>query len=101
MLLPHRLMPYSYRAITEVHQRSAAVALATTQPDLNLWMNQSCCMPRQNCNERKSWVSVKDESVGVINYYGLYVPLGNINFLDEKYRACKLMNYVGEKAYCP
>ena len=47
-------------------------------------------MPRQNCGERKSWRSIKDTNVPIINYYGLYVPLGNVNFLDEQYRYCSL-----------
>lgn len=91
MLLPHRLMPYSDRVIGEVHKRPL--------PPENQWMNQSCCLPRQNCIERKEWKSIKHEAVPVINYYGLYVPLGNVNFLDEQYRYCSLTDYVGD--YCP
>lgn len=62
-------------------------------------MNMSCCMPRQNCVERKTWKHLSDPAVPIINYYGLYVPLGNVNFLDEKYRTCTLTPYVGD--YCP
>ena len=93
MMLPHRLMPYSDRVIGEIHKRN----VKSFQE--NVWMNQSCCLQRQNCVERKTWLSIKDPGVPVINYYGLYVPLGNVNFLDEKYRSCKLTSYVGE--YCP
>lgn len=86
MLLPHRLMPYSDRVITEVHGRSK------DQPE-NAWMKQSCCLPRQNCGERKSWKSIRDPVVPFIDYYGLNVPLGNVNFLDESYRYCSLGDY--------
>lgn len=85
-------MPYFNVTIGEVHKRNITITE-------NEWMTQSCCMPRQNCVERKSWLSIKDPAVPVINYYGLYVPLGNVNFLDEMYRACKLTSYIGE--YCP
>jgi hypothetical protein len=47
----------------------------------NKWMQESCCLPRQNCEERKTWRPLNDPSIPVINYYGLYVPLGNVNFL--------------------
>jgi hypothetical protein len=93
MVLPHRLMPYSDRVTSEVHKRNAPSIVE------NAWMNQSCCMPRQNCVERKTWLPIKDTRVPIINYYGLYVPLGNVNFLDESFRACKLGSYVGD--FCP
>ena len=48
----------------------------------------SCCMPRQNCVERKTWVSVKNQSAPIVNVYGLQVALGNLNFFEEKLRAC-------------
>ena len=91
MMLPHRLMPYSNRVIQEVHNRT--VDIMEGHVNRNDWMKQSCCMPRQNCGERKSWRSIKDDNVPIINYYGLYVPLGNVNFLDEKYRFCSLDSY--------
>lgn len=84
MLLPHRLMPYSDRVMKEVHKRDLA---ATGR---NAWMNQSCCMPRQNCGERKSWRPLRDDAVPVVDYHGLNIPLGNVNFLDESYRYCAL-----------
>ena len=62
-------------------------------------MGLSCCMPRQNCGERKSWKNIKDTAVPIVNIYGLYVPLGNVNFLEEKYRYCTLSGYEGR--YCP
>ena len=83
MLLPHRLMPYSDRVMKEVHSREL-------RESRNAWMNQSCCLPRQNCGERKSWKPLRDEAVPVVNYHGLNIPLGNVNFLDESYRYCHL-----------
>lgn len=94
MLLPHRLMVYSDRILREIHQRE----LATIKKP-NAWMGQSCCIQRQNCMDRKTWVSLKDSKVPIINYYGLYIPLGNVNFLDEMYRSCDMSSYIG--SYCP
>jgi hypothetical protein len=68
-------------------------------PEENKWMKQSCCLPRQNCIERKSWLGLGHAEVPVIQYYGMYVPLGNVNFLKEEYRYCTLTDYVGD--YCP
>jgi hypothetical protein len=100
MILPHRLMVYSDRILVEVHNKSSSSSpSAAGLPAENAWMSQSCCMPRQNCQERKSWVSIADARVPVINYYGLYVPLGNVNFLAESYRACSLSEYIPD--YCP
>ncbi len=93
MLLPHRLMPYSYDAITKAHKRTVSQITPTD------WMTQSCCLERQNCVERKTWKVLREPDVPIINYYGLYVPLGNVNFLAESYRYCKLTPYVGD--YCP
>jgi hypothetical protein len=92
MMLPHRLMVYSDRIMEEVHGK-------TIDKTPNTWMKQSCCLPRQNCGERKSWKGVADPSVAVMNYYGLYVPLGNVNYLGEQYRACKIGPH--EPNYCP
>ena len=91
MILPHRLMVYSDRIMNEIHKK-------TIDLQHNKWMTQSCCMPRQNCNERKDWKPIAHNDVHVINYYGLYVPLGNVNFLTETYRTCKIGDYV---PYCP
>jgi len=105
MLLPHRLMPYSSRAMKEVHKRNidnitrrpTGEALADNQKGLaighNDWQKQSCCMERQNCKDRKTWKHVSDPDVPVINYHGLYVPVGNINFLAESYRYCRMSPY--------
>merc|ERR1719215_315468 len=97
MMIPHRLMPYSADVISKVFTRDPKSIKE------NKWMTQSCCMRRQNCIHRKDWKFLKErdpkDDVAVISYYGLYVPLGNVNFLDEKYRTCKLSEYTGD--YCP
>jgi hypothetical protein len=93
MILPHRLMPYSKEVANIVHKKEVE------KIELNKWMVQSCCMERQNCQDRKTWQNLAHPSVPVIDYYGLYVPLGNVNFLDERYRACTLTSYIGD--YCP
>lgn len=93
MLLPHRLMPYSKEIMEMVHMKNPQ------NVSHNAWMDQSCCIERQNCRNRKTWKFLREPEVAVINYYGLYVPLGNVNFLDEKYRTCKMQPYVGD--YCP
>lgn len=93
MILPHRLMPYSKEVVTIVHKKDIDVI------PVNEWMTQSCCIPRQNCNHRKTWKPLSHDDVGVINFYGLYVPLGNVNFLLESYRTCSLSPYIGD--YCP
>lgn len=56
------------------------------------WHNMSCCLPRQNCKNRKGWTSVKSEKVQIVSAYGLLTPLGNTNFLDELYRYCNMMD---------
>lgn len=85
-------MPYSKEVITKVHKK-------VVDEKENNWMKQSCCIERQNCADRKTWKDLAHESVAVINYYGLYVPLGNVNFLMESYRTCKISDYIGD--YCP
>lgn len=94
MLLPHRLMPYSKMALTAAHARRDVLNIRE-----NAWMQQSCCLPRQNCQERKTWKPLKDAAVPIVSYYGLYIPLGNVNFLAEEYRYCTLSEYTGD--YCP
>ena len=95
MMVPHRLMPYSNRVIAEAHHRDIQSIHD------GAWAGQSCCMPRQNCQERKTWVPIANSTVPIINYYGLYVPLGNVNFLAESFRACTMSDYLGDKGYCP
>jgi len=98
MMLPHRLMPYSNRAIAEVHKRDISNTLD------GAWSAQRCCMQRQNCRERKNWLPLRDPKVPIINYYGLYVPLGNVNFLAEQYRHCTIIEgegIPGEDDFCP
>ena len=93
MILPHRLMPYSEKVVTTIHKKEIV------ESPLSAWMNQSCCMERTNCQNRKGWKELKDPAVAVINYYGLYVPLGNVNFLMETYRTCTISPHIGD--YCP
>mmetsp|Transcript_8776 Transcript_8776/g.19256 ORF Transcript_8776/g.19256 Transcript_8776/m.19256 type:complete len:454 (-) Transcript_8776:395-1756(-) len=97
MMLPHRLMPYSSRVMGEAHLRD----LASPSLQDGDWALRRCCLPRQNCVDRKDWLPLKDPRVPVINFYGLLVPLGNVNFLQESFRSCSLGNYGGEQAYCP
>ena len=47
MILPHRLMPYSSRVMEEAHDRWVTGSRSSVLE--NQWMNQSCCMERQNC----------------------------------------------------
>lgn len=91
MLLPHRLMPYSLQTLQYGHHRTTSTS---TTPGA-----MSCCLQRQNCLERKSWKALKDVSVPIVQYYDLYVPLGNVNFLREEYRTCVLSEQRVE--YCP
>ena len=65
----------------------------------NHWMNASCCMPRQNCINRKTWIKVIDSSVPVMNIFNLLVPLGNTNFHIESYRSCEF--YSKRIRICP
>jgi hypothetical protein len=70
-------------------------------PDVSEFLvSCSCCLPRQNCKSRASWVPLRDPSVPLVNLFGLQVPLGNCNFLGEEYRACE-MNLDRRLDYCP
>lgn len=91
---PHRLMPYPEPVVTLRHERKLS---KINQLD---WLNMSCCMPRQNCKDRKTWISVSDTNVNIINIFGLQVPLGNMNFHEEKLRSCTLKNDGGNQI-CP
>lgn len=95
---PHRLMPYPKAILTDFHKRQNLTDITTSSPFA--WSDMNCCLERQNCGNRKSWLSVKDSRVPVLNIYGLYVPLGNANFFEETYRTCNLNEY-GDWAYCP
>ncbi len=66
-------------------------------------MDLSCCLPRQRCENRDSWVSIRDVEgknntatasypVPILSLFGLYTAMGNANFLDEKYHSCKMSN---------
>jgi hypothetical protein len=65
------------------------------------WRTSHCCLPRQHCVERNSWISAKNESAALVNVYGLQVILGNINFHEEKLRACTLYPPNHHLEFCP
>ena len=44
--------------------------------NLNSWKNQSCCLERQNCMGRQTWVNIQHPTISYINMYGLNVALG-------------------------
>lgn len=55
------------------------------------WSTLKCIMPLQFCSvDRKSWIPLKNESVSLLNIYGLQVPLGNCDYFSQSYRPCKL-----------
>eukprot|EP01035_Chromulina_nebulosa_P018281 gene18281-23958_t len=93
LALPHRLMPYPDLVLTNTHERN----LSTNGPFD--WLSMNCCMKRQNCVDRKDWISIKNKSVNIVNVFGLQVPLGNTNFHEETYRHCEL-NELGDWPYC-
>jgi hypothetical protein len=68
MILPHRLMPYSSRVMEEAHGRKVTGVESIAIE--NQWMNQSCCMPRQNCVVRFSLPLM------LISHYGMITVLG-------------------------
>lgn len=88
VIIPHRLMPYPETILTKkLHKTWANQGL----DPYHSWYNMSCCLPRQNCRNRKGWKSIKSDEVPVVSAYNLLTPLGNTNFLDEVYRHCSLM----------
>ena len=75
---------------------------ATPSAHLTDWMTQTCCMPRQNCVERSSWISPRNSTSGLqfSHIYSLQVALGNANFHVETFRHCKSL--LGEhRDICP
>lgn len=113
--LLRRLMVYPDRVLTHIHKRvqtaspnsvdviSAAQNLhggsGSRLPLRASWEGLSCCLQRkQNCVDRDSWVPVSSSSVPILNYSGIYVPLGNSNFLLESYHSCVMVPYDAEKA---
>jgi hypothetical protein len=105
MLLPHRLMPYRDSVLR--HQSRFARSWYSYD-DVSVWRRFSCCLPRQNCIERKSWISLtmserslsdkelrhnmtaQDQFVPILDYHGMHVPLGNSHFRRELFRHCAL-----------
>ena len=87
MLLPHRLMPYPDNVLKHMHKRQ--LNHDGNQLHGDDWRDSSCCLPRQNCIERKTWKHISNSSaVPVVNVYGIQVPLGNTHFRIESYRGC-------------
>eukprot|EP01035_Chromulina_nebulosa_P024709 gene24709-32186_t len=87
LVIPHRLMPYPEEILTYFWNRT----LSTAGP--YDWMDFTCCLPRQLCQERNHWIHVKNSSVPILNMFGLQVPLGNTDFHRETYRACIMDDY--------
>jgi hypothetical protein len=92
---PHRLMPYPEQILNVRWNRTVNHKERPFD-----WKTMNCCIERQNCGDRKSWISVKNDSVPIVNVYGLWCPLGNSNFHEEKYRTC-VLNKEGGWPYCP
>lgn len=131
VIVPHRLMVYSEAIMEKVHKRTKRVSNPMAKQQftvdvvptslmpqaanlrrskdeprgtLNDWRTLSCCMPRQNCIERETWIPInKPDGVPLLNYSGLMVPLGNSNFLMESYRSCQIQPnpLLGETSFCP
>ncbi len=95
LMIPHRLMAYPSPILKLHHKRPPSSGGPFD------WMDLSCCLPRQNCVERKEWVHVSNTSLPVLNIYGIQVPLGNSNFHAESYRGCVLRNGTGPNFSCP
>jgi hypothetical protein len=70
LMLPHRLNPYPPAVIIERYHRNVS------EHQYMDWMHMSCCLERQNCGNRKSWKSVGEPVVKILNIYGLQVALG-------------------------
>eukprot|EP01041_Mallomonas_annulata_P006623 gene6623-13418_t len=130
LIVPHRLMPYpklissflnkTAIIISDSHPHHPSHPIPTTPTSTSTtkntnintnmntntnesitgWLNMSCCMPRQNCANRKTWVSVRHPSVSIVPVFELDVALGNTNFREETYRACEL-SIRKEHGICP
>jgi len=83
VLVPHRLIPYPEQAVA-IHKREIS------KVGDNDWTGMNCCMPRQNCVTRSTWVNAKSMALSFLNIFGLQVALGNCNFHSELFRACTL-----------
>ena len=57
MLLPHRLMPYPDNVLTVIHKRKIDREWQR-QNKYGDWLEQSCCIMRQNCLSRSKYVTV-------------------------------------------
>ena len=96
LIVPHRLMAYPSPILSLHHHRAPSTSGSAD------WMDMNCCLPRQQCTERKNWVHVSNSSsLAVLNIWGIQVPLGNSNFHAETYRACTLTDTSGVGFICP
>jgi hypothetical protein len=99
-----RVEKHGKTAFLNLRASASASASVSSRETLNDWRDLSCCMPRQNCIERVTWVPIaKKETVPLLNYSGIIVPLGNSNYLLESYRSCTMMpkQLDGETSFCP
>jgi hypothetical protein len=107
MLIPHRLMPYPNDVLTKIHGRDLHDVIQISSEikeddneETGTWGGSSCCLPRQNCIERRSWKHVSNKSaIPIASIYGIQVPLGNSHYRIESYRGCKWKN--NRVAQCP
>jgi hypothetical protein len=70
LVIPHRLNPYPEPIINTVYDRQIS-----TYKTMD-WVDMNCCLPRQNCQDRKGWLNIKDDKVPILNIFGLQVALG-------------------------
>ena len=97
-VLPARFLTPCLLTSMQVISRTLGRSLSAVGPWQ--WQRMSCCMPRQNCKNRDSWVSARDVTLRFLNMFGLQVALGNCNFHLETFRTCKLYPD-GILPFCP
>jgi hypothetical protein len=97
LIIPHRLMAYPSSVLQYHHKRAQitpSIASTSNSQYFNTspldWFDIRCLLPLQHCTDRKNWIHVSNESLPVINIYGIDVPLGNSDFHRESYRACRI-----------
>jgi hypothetical protein len=57
------------------------------------WIDMKCLLPYQHCTDRKQWIHVSNDSLPILNIYGIQIPLGNSDFHKESFRACHLVPF--------
>ena len=80
-------------------RKDAQFVYDSSQPDANA--GASCCLPRQQCVERKSWVKIGDPKIPFVVLDGMLVALGNANFRDETFRVCSFNTSKSTDRACP